>query len=368
MSASSSSALLLSLGATLAYPAHAALGPLQRLPAQEGRLSGQILTDPLAPGVAPQLSLADGTRYGLPAASPAAGALSLSLTPDGDGRWRVGVEGPAPARGETLRFAVELSWEGGRWVRAYTVRTRPAPPADGATSTPAARSHMVRRGDTLLALAKRYYPARPAQAARAIFRANTHAFAGDNPDMLLAGATLRLPATLPAAATAQQAAAKAARPAALPVPAQPPRAAVRATPLAATAAKATPAETLPSSPPPEKPAPAPDAPTTPAQPPQTAAGDAAAAQATESGARPVADAQAAERRQAMLSEAKRRLAALEAEVARLQAAPPPPSPGTDDALLDAAVIDYVTTGAGGLAALSLLAWQLARRRARKGTA
>ncbi|TIC83786.1 hypothetical protein [Crenobacter intestini] len=358
MPSSSSSALLLTLGAALLPSAEAALGPLRTLDAPEGQLRAYALAGPAEGGALPVARLIDGTRYGLASPSPAAGQLAISVSPDADGIWRVGVEGPAPARGETLRFAVELSWEGGRWVRAYTVRTRPAPPADGATSAPAARSHMVRRGDTLLALAKRYYPAHSAQAARAIFRANPHAFAGDSPDMLLAGATLRLPATLPAAATTQQAAAKAARPAALPVPAQPPRATVRATPLAATAAKATPAATLPSSPPPEKPAPAPDAPTTPAQPPQ----------ATESGARPVADAQAAERRQVMLSEAKRRLAALEAEVARLQAAPPPPSPETDDAALDAAVIDYVTTGAGGLAVLSLLAWQLARRRARQGAA
>ncbi|MCL6262326.1 hypothetical protein [Craterilacuibacter sp. RT1T] len=110
---------------------------MHTLDAPEGQLRTYALAGPADGGGAlPAAKLIDGARYGLASQSPAAGKLAISVNPDADGFWQLGVEGPTPATGETLRFAVELSWEGGRWVRSYTVRTRGTPRAGGTCDLP----------------------------------------------------------------------------------------------------------------------------------------------------------------------------------------------------------------------------------------
>ncbi|NDV12939.1 hypothetical protein [Crenobacter caeni] len=238
-----------------------------------------------------------------------------------------------------------------------------------------AAKHVVQTGDTLSHLARHYFPAEPALAEQILFQQNPHAFSKNNRNLLLTGKPLMIPPTLAKVGLAQQKApparaikvAQAKDQPFAPAPAADARpqsdagqaiAAVETTAPLQAAAPAT--------------VPAPAIGQTSAL---TASGDSAATNPAASEA-PQASVPAAAlqtqdaqvRRQQLLQEAKQRLAALEAEVARVQARAQAAErtslpTTTDEAVLDNAIIRYITTGMGGLAVLSLLAWQLARRRA-----
>ena len=163
---------------------------------------------------------------------PSLQALRFAIERRGDGRAVVRISSVRPIEEPFIDLLVELSASGGRLLRQYTFLLDPpelrgvqqatgaaqpalalpqadAPPAGAEARPDAARvgagrrtenvpitgdRYEVARGDTLATIALRARPAEATveQTAVAIYRANPEAFAG-SPDVLRAGAALRLP-------------------------------------------------------------------------------------------------------------------------------------------------------------------------------
>ncbi|MXR36320.1 FimV/HubP-related protein [Craterilacuibacter sinensis] len=216
---------------------------------------------------------------------------------------------PHPMGRHALSFELDAVFEGAKAGRRYSVLP--------ATAAARPLHYRVVAGDSAFALARRFYPARsPDKAVRALLAANAQAFVAGDANRLRAGALLRLPdISARAAAPSPTVAAKLAPPAPAPAPA--------AEPVAVTA---------------------------------------------DIEAQVAADKVLAEHKLVQLQQAQARLAALEKEVVRLSALSLPEGSGAvEDASLDEELARWLAGGTGGIAVMSLLAWQLARRnRARLG--
>ncbi|RQW27901.1 hypothetical protein EHS17_07520 [Rhodobacteraceae bacterium CH30] len=212
---------------------------------------------------------------------------------------------PHPMGRHALSFELDAVFEGAKAGRRYSVLP--------ATAAARPLHYRVVAGDSAFALARRFYPARsPDKAVRALLAANAQAFVAGDANRLRAGALLRLPDISARAAA----------------------------PSPTVAAKLAP------------PAPAPEPVAVPAH----------------IEAQVAADKVLAEHKLVQLQQAQARLAALEKEVVRLSALSLPEDGGAvADVSLDEELARWLAGGAGGIAVMSLLAWQLARRnRARLG--
>lgn len=206
---------------------------------------------------------------------------------------------PHPMGRHALSFELDAVFEGAKAGRRYAVLPLAA----------AARPlhYRVVAGDSAFALARRFYPARsPLKAVRALLAANAQAFVAGDANRLRAGALLRLPD-----ASARTAA---------PLPAVSPK----------------PAVSVPAA----RPVPMP----------------------ADIEAQVAADKVLAEHKLVQLQQAQARLAALEKEVVRLSAQSLPEDSGAmEDVPLDEELTRWLAGGVGGMAVMSLLAWQLVRR-------
>ncbi|MGL6070377.1 type IV pilus assembly protein FimV [Craterilacuibacter sp.] len=319
-------ALPLALGVLVAPQAQAGLGPLKILSTQGEALLGEVALDLAAAPYPAQVRLAAASDYpSLQPYTPNAAGLRFELVSISDGQHVVRIFGPALAGTDVLRFAIEFVWPGGRWIREYRLygynipkhapsldaggdRSRPFLPL--ADALPPARrpvSYRVATGDTAFALVRRFYPRLSQEkATRLLLAANPRAFVAGDANRLLAGAKLVLPDA----------------------------------PSSTRRIASAPARAL-SEPPPAK----------------------EIVQAPVAADAEAVDKARAERSIVQLQQAQARLAALERELAR-QSLMPLASAGVDvdDTLLDGELARWLAGGAGGVAVMSLLAWQLRRRR------
>ncbi len=169
--------------------------------------------------------LADPERYREAGILPPALLPQLSARLDREsGQTVVVLSTREPVRDPFVNVLLELSWNGGRLLREYAVlldppqyalpsaptaptaprktiaetvapvSAQPTPQPAPATDAVMDSAHTVRRGETLSHLAARWSDGSPIEAVMyAIWKANPQAFIGGDPNLLMAGATVRRP-------------------------------------------------------------------------------------------------------------------------------------------------------------------------------
>lgn len=287
------------------------------------------------------------------------------------------VTSPARVYASQLAFTLGVEQNGVTAERPYLLRL----PARHGTPQPEHRPprYQVAQGDTLTGVARRFYGTEREAGMQALLHANPHAFAHGNPDHLYAGAELSLPALHvpgqarpaskahvapivpePPAPKAEAAPPKAAEPPPArhtPPPAAHGKAETPAPPAAAAGHEAAPAhKEVPSA-------------ALKAEPPVPPAASQGAQQAEAPAVKAEQKLQQLEQQSQQklqqLLRLQERIQLLERELKRLSSQPqpvPPPMTPKESRLLDMELARWLAGGIGGLTVLSLLAWQMYRRR------
>lgn len=129
---------------------------------------------------------------------PALSGLRLAVEDRGNGRKVIQVSSTAPVETRVLDLLVELTWNMGRFIRQYSF-VLSAPIAETRAPVVAAEavpSVQVGAGETLFDIARKLQPegATVYQTLLALFHANPQAFINGNMNLMMAGATLAVPA------------------------------------------------------------------------------------------------------------------------------------------------------------------------------